>query len=94
MIHPCLSSTKNTPVSCIGVPLALFFPLLPAVYRLENRPARAHRPSEIGIPEIHAHERDLGPGFLGSGFQLWFRRVYGWNDEMLKKQSEEKPSQR
>ena len=36
-----------------------------------------------------AHERDLGPGFLGSGFQLWFGRVYGWNVEREEEQKQD-----
>src|SRR6476661_1295143 len=46
MIHPCLSSTKNTPVSCIGVPLVCFFHLCPPSIVLRTVP-----------PEPTAHPR-------------------------------------
>ncbi len=64
MIHPCLSSTKNTPVSCRGVPLVCFFHFWPAVNGLDDRPTGANRPSEVGITEIYAHERYFRPGLL------------------------------
>ena len=38
MIHPCLSSTKNTPVSCSGVPLLCFFHFCPPSIVLRTVP--------------------------------------------------------
>ena len=46
MIHPCLSSTKNTPVSCAEVPLVCFFHFCPPSTVLTTVP-----------PEPTAHPR-------------------------------------
>ena len=53
------------------------FPLLTAVRRFEDRAARPHRPTEIGVPEIDAHERDFRPGLLWRSFDVWIARRDG-----------------